>query len=327
MEHCDQRKQELFWKLYRDMKRIRMAEDTIADNYYNEVREMHTPLHLCCGQEAVAVGVCGQLEKEDVIFSNHRSHGHYLAKGGSLNQMIAELFSKETGCCRGKGGSMHLVDREAGVALCSSIVAGNVPIATGYAMGFRQRGEAHAAVSFFGDGASEEGAVYESVCFAKIHRLPIVYVCENNLYAVSTGYDVREPLRNVSEKFRTILPTRITDGNDVLAVRDTFRECLEAARNGQGPALMECLTYRTRDHSNVWTGVERGYQPQAEWDAWKEKDPILRLERELAKRGWMDAERKSGIDGEIAKELAEAFAFARQSALPDESSLYENLWG
>ena len=216
--------------MYRSMLRIRMTETAIADNYYNDIREMHTPVHLYDGQEAVAVGVCMQLNMDDVIFSNHRCHGHYLAKGGDLNAMIAELFTKETGCCHGMGGSMHLTDRSAGVAVSSAIVAGNVSIAAGYALAIKQQKKSSLAVVFLGDGASEEGSVYESVCFSKIHKLPILYVCENNGYAISTGWEIREPLSSVSEKFETIVPVRKIDGNNVLEVFEEAGNVLEQDR-------------------------------------------------------------------------------------------------
>ena len=182
------------------MKRIRMIEEAIANNYNNDIREMHTPIHLYNGQEAVAVGVCSELRKEDVVFSNHRCHGHYLAKGGDLNKMMAELHNRKTGCCKGHGGSMHLMDKENGVALASAIVAGNVSIATGFAMAEKMKKTTNIAVVFFGDGASEEGSVYESICFAKLMNLPIVFVCENNLYSIATPMEKREPNQDISSK-------------------------------------------------------------------------------------------------------------------------------
>lgn len=314
-------------KLFREMKRIRLIEDAIADNYYNTTREMHTPIHLCNGQEAIAVGVCQQLEKEDVIFSNHRCHGHYLAKGGDLKKMIAELFSKETGCCKGKGGSMHLTDRNAGVAVSSAIVAGNVPIGTGYALAFKQQKKKNIVVVFLGDGASEEGSVYESICFAKIHKLPVIFICENNLYAISTGYKIREPQQTVSDKFKTIIETKVIDGNDVLLVSETIREYVDKVRNGEGPVFVEGMTYRLRDHHNIGDGIESGYRTQKEWDDWNRKSPIVRMENFLKEKAWITQEHIEEIEQQIGNEIEEAFIYARNSKLPEKESLYSNLWG
>ena len=318
---------EVVLKYYREMKRLRMVEKKIADNYYNDIREMHTPIHLYDGQEAVAVGVCQQLKREDVIFSNHRCHGHYLAKGGDLRSMIAELYSKETGCCQGKGGSMHLTDKNAGVAVSSAIVAGNVSIGTGYALGLQQQGKKNIAVVFLGDGATEEGSVYESICFAKLHKLPVVYVCENNLYAISTPYNIREPLQSVSEKFRTIIETYLVDGNNVFEVASHAANCIERARNGEGPAFLECMTYRLRDHHNIKTGVETGYRSQEEWNLWNNKSPIQFVEDYLIEKGEINSRKIDEIDRELLEEIEDAFRYAHESKLPEAESLYHNLWG
>lgn len=312
---------------YYKMLRIQMVENSIADHYYDEVREMHTPIHLCNGQEAIAVGICDQLENEDVIFSTHRCHGHYLAKGGELKPMLAELFSKESGCCKGHGGSMHLTDKEHGIAVSSSIVAGNVSIATGYALGFKQQRKKQIAVTFFGDGASEEGSVYESICFAKLHSLPILYVCENNMYAISSGLEVREPLPNISDKFKSIIETKQVDGNDVIVVSKVAEEAIFRIRNGNGPVFLECKTYRLRDHHNIKTGVESGYRTQEEWDWWNENSPIKRLEKEMILKGWIDEAQKRKMAGMIQAEIDEAFLFAHDSGLPHADSLYRYLWG
>lgn len=314
-------------KYYVEMKRIRLVEGEIANNYYNEVREMHTPIHLYDGQEAIAVGVCQQLDKDDIIFSNHRCHGHYLAKGGNLKKMIAELFSKETGCCKGRGGSMHLADKEAGVALSSAIVAGNVSIGTGYALGLKQQGKRNLAVVFLGDGATEEGSVYESICFARLHNLPVMYVCENNLYAISTAYNIREPLKYVSDKFKTIIETYVINGNNIIEVADTAVKCVRRVREGEGPVFIECLTYRLRDHHNIKTGVESGYRTQEEWDKWNEKSPIKFMEDYLLDKNWISKQEIERIDTELKKEIESAFQYAHESQLPCPKSLFDNLWG
>lgn len=313
--------------LYRAMKRIRMVETAIADNYNNEVREMHTPIHLYDGQEAVAVGVCSVLNKEDVIFSNHRCHGHYLAKGGDLNKMIAELHNKETGCCKGHGGSMHLMDKENGVALTSAIVAGNVSIGTGYALAEKMKRRSNIAVVFFGDGASEEGSVYESICFAKLQKLPIVFVCENNLYSIATPLNRREPNRDISSKFETILPVQKVDGNNVLAVREAAWNAVETARKGQGPSLLECMTYRLRDHHNIGNGVDGRFRTEQEIEEWKDKCPIEKLKERILQESVSTEKELHEIEQEITQEIESAFKYAQSSSCPDTAELFDGLWG
>ena len=314
-------------KLYESMKRIRMVESAIADNYNNEIREMHTPIHLYDGQEAVAVGVCSQLSDEDVIFSNHRCHGHYLAKGGDLNKMIAELHNKETGCCKGHGGSMHLIDRKHGIALTSAIVAGNVSIGTGFALAEKIKQNAHVSVVFLGDGASEEGSVYESVCFAQLKKLPVVFVCENNLYSIATPMDRREPNSDISSKFETILPTYKVDGNDVIAVSEVAQMIVENARSGNGPSFLECMTYRFRDHHNVGNGVDGRFRTISELQNWEKNCPIEKLKNKLLNEGIADEENLLVIENKIAREIDEAFLYARKSSCPEPSQLFDGLWG
>ncbi len=313
--------------LYKDMKRIRMVETAIADNYNNEVREMHTPIHLYDGQEAVAVGICSVLSREDVIFSNHRCHGHYLAKGGDLDKMIAELHNKETGCSKGHGGSMHLIDKENGVALTSAIVSGNVSIGTGYALAEKMKKSNNIAVVFFGDGASEEGSVYESICFAELRKLPVVFVCENNLYSIATPLDRREPNKDISSKFETILPTQKVDGNDVLAVREAAKMAVDAARKGQGPSLLECMTYRLRAHHNIGDGVDGRFRTEQELADWKNDDPIEKLKKKLLQEKLADEKKLYDIEQNIEQEIQEAFRYARSSACPEASELSNGLWG
>lgn len=304
-----------------------MVEAAIADNYYNEVREMHTPIHLYDGQEAIAVGVCSNLKKQDFIFSNHRCHGHYLAKGGDLNKMIAELHNKKTGCCKGYGGSMHLMDKENGVALASAIVAGNVSIGTGFAMAQKMKNTDNIAVVFFGDGASEEGSVYESICFAKLFALPVIFVCENNLYSIATPLKKREPNEDISSKFQTILPVKKINGNDIEAVYRESKAFINKARKGQGPALLECMTYRFRDHHNIGNGVDERFRTVEEIDERKQKCPIEQLKKILVDKEKVTIEQLKKIDELIKKEIEEAFNYARASELPEVKSLCNGVWG
>lgn len=314
-------------RLYKSMKRIRMVEEAIANNYNNEVREMHTPIHLYDGQEAVAVGVCENLKKEDVIFSNHRCHGHYLAKGGNLNKMMAELHNRRTGCCKGHGGSMHLMDKDKGIALTSSIVAGNVSIGTGYALAEMMKKRDTVVVVFFGDGASEEGSVYESICFAQIKKLPIVFVCENNLYSIATPLDRREPNVDISSKFKTILPVEKIDGNDVMLVYGIAETAVRMARSGEGPRLLECMTYRVRDHHNVGDGVDGRFRTMQELEKWKESCPIEKLKKKILQEKLASIEELNKIEQNIQQEVDDAFAYARGGNCPDKAELFEGLWG
>lgn len=320
-------KDKILFELYKKMRRIEAVEDAIAERYYGDIRPMHTPIHLYNGQEAIAVGVCENLEQKDMVFSNHRCHGHYMAKGGNLNTMIAELYSKKTGCCKGKGGSMHLCDIEAGVSLASGIVAGNVSISTGYAMGNKLKNNSHISCVFFGDGASEEGSVYESISFAKLHNLPILFVCENNLYAINTPFKAREPLSQISEKFSSILPDFVYDGNDIEEVYYSAKELIQTIRNGNGPVLVEYNTYRTKDHSNVGTGINLHTRTKEEWQTWEKKNPIEQAKASLLKTDSSYQELIEGYEQILQEEIDKAFSFAEESPFPEKEALWENMWG
>lgn len=310
--------------LYTKMKRVRMFEDAIAEDYPK--RNMHTPIHLYTGQEAVAAGICENLTKDDYVVSNHRSHGHYIAKGGDTQKLIAELYNKETGCTKGYGGSMHIMDQNVNVTLSSSIVAGGVPIGTGYGLASKLAGNDRVTVIFLGDAASEEGCVYESICFAKLKHLPVIYVCENNMYSISTGLDKREPVANIADKFSTIIPIQIVDGNDAITVYKAGHRAIEAARSGNGPTFIECKTYRLKDHHNVFTGVEQGYRTQEEWEIWNKKSPLTLLERQLKQAGLLDNEIINDIEENIQKEITKAFKFALESKLPNPNDLQLNIF-
>lgn len=312
-------------ELYTTMKKIRLAEEKIAAHYRED--NMHTPVHLYIGQEAIAAGVCLNLTKGDKVFSNHRNHGHYIAKGGNLNSMIAELHNKETGCSRGHGGSMHLVDNKAGFPITSSIVAGGVPIGTGDALATSILGENRVSVVFMGDAATEEGVVYESLCFAVLMNLPVIYICENNQYSVGTHLSKREKEQQVSKKFEGILPIETIDGNDVLAVYEASRRAIDNARSGGGPTFIEFITYRLKDHHDVRTGVEAGYQSQEEWDHWSARCPILSFEQYLFEKEMISEEIIKEIETSYINKLEQAFCYAQESKLPDIGNLYNGLLG
>ena len=256
---------------YVQMTRIRRAEEAIVARYPEQ--EIRCPTHLSIGQEAVAVGVCQALSEQDVVLSGHRCHAHYLAKGGSLRRMFAELYGKATGCCGGKGGSMHLASPETGMLGASAIVAGTVPIAVGAALAAALRGSDDVSVAFFGDAGIEQGVTHESLAFAALRRLPVVFVCENNLYATLTPLSKRQVSADVWPRAVAHgLPGVSVDGNDVLAVYEAAAHAVARARAGDGPTFIEAKTYRWREHVGPNFDVELGYRTQAELDAWMARD-------------------------------------------------------
>lgn len=307
---------------YKEMQRIRQVEEYIAAIYNNIPRPMHTAVHLYTGQEAVAVGVCSNLKHGDVVFSTHRNHGHYLAMGGNLNKMMAELYGKETGCCRGKGASMHLTDMKNGVAPSSAIVAGNVSIATGFALSEKIKGTDKTSVSFIGDGATEEGSVYESVSFAAIHHLPILYVIENNQYAINTPLSIREPNDDISKKFANIIDVSTCDGNDIEKVFCVSEKCISKVRNDQKPQMIVFDTYRWHGHDGIGDGQTERYRTSEQITQWRERDPLALAEKKYDIKDSL----KEGIIKEIEDEIRDAVRFAEDSSFPDKNSLYEDVF-
>ncbi len=311
-------------ELYFTMCKIRMTEEEIAAHYRED--NMHTPIHLCIGEEATAAGACFNLRSTDKLFSNHSNHGHYLAKGGSLKKMIAELHNKATGCSGGFGGSMHLVANEVGFPITSAIVAGGIPIGTGNALAAKIQNKDEVTVVYMGDAASEEGVVYESIAFAVLKKLPVVYICENNLYSVGTPMEKREPEGFITNKFKGMLPVITIDGNDVLEVQRVTEEYIEKARKGEGPCFIECKTYRLRDHHDTKTGVEAGYQTQEEWDSWAKNSPIDRLRETILKEDKNFVDEIKEFESDFTGELKEAFAQAMEDPFPNPEELAKNLF-
>lgn len=316
---------EVLTELYKIMLEIRKVELKIAEHYPED--EMRTPIHLCIGQEAIAAGVGANLNTSDYVFSNHRGHGHYIAKKGNLKTMIAELYNKETGCSAGRGGSMHLVDTSVGLLGSSSIVAGGIPIATGAALASVLRKDGRVAVAFFGDGAAEEGVLYESINFAVIKKLPVIFVCENNLYSVCSPLDRRQPGTDIYKRVEGFaLPACSIDGNDAIEVYKVAGEAINEARQGGGPYFLECKTYRLTDHHDRKTGVETGYRTQEEWDEWAGKCPIKRLEGLLRAQILLTEQEFNAIESAIDEKIREAFDFAKAGPLPDKNELFKYLY-
>jgi len=309
--------------LYREMQRIRMCEESLVDPILSG--DIKCPVHLCSGQEAVSVGVCSALEKEDYIFGNHRSHGHFIAKGGRIDQMIAEIFGKEAGCSKGRGGSMHLMDTGCGMMGSAPIVAGTISLAVGAALASSIRGDGRVAVTFFGDGATNEGVLYESLNLAALKKLPVIFVCENNLYATHMPIKECRPPKEIVE---IAAPFNITseqiDGNDVLRVLEASKRAVSACRNGDGPYFIEAMTYRLRGHvgpdDNI-QGAHTDIRPASEVDEWKKNDPILRLRMHLTEMLNVSQDYIGKIEHEIDEEIKRAHRFTTESSYPRESEL------
>lgn len=301
--------------LFRDLLRIRLVEETIATRYHEQ--EMRCPVHLSVGQEAIAVGVSAVLRRSDKVVSTHRCHAHYLAKGGDLEAMLAEIYGRTTGCCGGRGGSMHLFDDDAGLALSLPIVGSSMPIAAGIALAMRQDGSDNVAVVFVGEGSLEEGAFHETANFAVLHKLPVIFVCENNLFAVYTHIADRQPDRPLTDLAVAHGMVAVQgDGNDVLACRALAAEAVARARAGDGPTLLVLDTYRWREHCGPNYDNDIGYRTEAEFQSWKERCPVDSFRRRLMEAGLLDQGTIAALEAEITAEIAAAFDAARAAPWP-----------
>jgi TPP-dependent pyruvate/acetoin dehydrogenase alpha subunit len=294
-------------ELYRELLRIRRFEERVYTLFLEG--EIAGTLHQYQGQEAVAVGVCSVLERTDWITSTHRPHGHALAKGVSARAAMAELYGKATGCCRGRGGSMHLGDPDVGMLPAIAIVGGGNTVVTGLGLAFSLRRSSQVAVCFFGEGATNEGAFHEGLNFAAVRSLPVVFVCENNLYGASTAFARVSLVEDVAARAAAYgVPGRVVDGMDVLAVREAASEAVAAARAGRGPTLLECKTYRYVGHSR---SDARGYRTRDEEENWRARDPIVRLRAQLAD------DEAAAVEAAVEAEIDDAVEFARSSPDPD----------
>jgi len=301
--------------MYRSMVTIRAVENAIADGIVKG--EIGCPCHLYSGEEAVAVGVCANLRKDDWTYSNHRSHGHYLAKGGSLDKLLGEVYCRKTGASKGRGGSMHLTAPEIGFPGSSAIVAGTISLAVGSALAFRLMNTDRIAVTFFGDGASNEGVFYESLNVAALYGLPVLFVCENNLYSTHMPISSILADTDISKKARAFgVPATRIDGNDVLTVYKTARRLIDAIRKGDGPRFLECMTYRHRGHVGPNYDIEKGLRSQEELDHWLSKDPINSIEKSMLKSGMWSKEELEEIRRNVYDIVTRAQVGARKSGWP-----------
>lgn len=309
--------------LYRQMVTIRFFEESLVEPILNS--EIRTPCHLSSGQEAIAVGLCSDLSYDDYVFGSHRSHGHYLAKGGDLRAMMAEIYCKAVGCSRGRGGSMHVIDQDVGMMGSAPIVAGTIPLAVGAALAAQIRQDGRVAMSFFGDGACGEGVLYESLNFAALKRLPVIFACENNLY--STHLPIREcrvnqPIYLTAASFG--VKSHQVDGNDLLRVLEAGRNAVEACRKGNGPVFLELMTYRLRGHVGPDDDIQGSHQdirPKGEIEIWRQKDPITSFEKYLLTEKLTDEPTMESIRAEVAAEIGKAREYAMQSANPRKEDL------
>ena len=308
--------------LYQTMVRVRYLEDKLKDLYLRGY--IRGTIHVSQGQEAVAAGGCLALEPDDYIITTHRGHGHCLAKGVGSRELIAEILGKETGCCKGRGGSLHAFDVSKGVLGAAAVVGAGIPIATGVGLGIRQLKEKKVILSFFGDGASNQGTFHEAINLGSVWKLPVVYLVENNQVADTTPYNETINIENIADRAKSYgIPGVVVDGNDVLAVYKAVKKAAERARSGQGPTLIECKTYRWEGHhigdSCVW-------RKDSELEAWKEQGPIKRLAKKILTEHILSEDELNNIKKDVKNEMEEAAKFAIDSPQPDSATALNYVW-
>lgn len=298
---------------YREMCRIRQFELKAAELFMQGA--MAGNIHTCAGQEAAEVGSCFALEPSDFITSTHRGHGHCLAKGGKLDIMMAELFGKATGYCKGKGGSMHIVDTSLGILGANGIVGAGIPLAAGSALASKIMGKKEVTLSFFGDAASNQGTFHEVINMASAWHLPCVFICENNKYGVSVCIDRVCNVADIADRAVAYnIPGKVVDGNDVFAVYEAVKEAVDRARSGEGPSLIECKTYRHRGH---YEGDPQMYKSAEEVAEWKERDPLTRLRTDIVSSRVAKASELDEIEESVKVEIEAAVEFAKNSPYPE----------
>lgn len=310
-------------KFYKQMLRIRMCEESFVEPILNGT--VHCPVHLYSGEEAIAVGVSAFLKKQDIIFGNHRSHGHYLAKGGNLKKMVSEIYCKEDGCAKGRGGSMHILDASINMYGAAPIVAGTIALTLGAALTQKLKKKKNIAVAFFGDGATGEGVLFECLNFAAMRNLPIIFACENNYY--STHLPIREtrpniPIYKIGNAF--CIPSFQCDGNDLLKTLSISEKAVKICRSGKGPVFIEFKTYRLRGHvgpSDKIQGSHTDIRPQSEIEYWIKRDPIKKIEKYLIKNKIITEQKISEIEKNIDEELSRAHTNAKLSKRPNAREL------
>jgi len=309
--------------MLRKMLEIRLFEEQIEAFFMNNL--IGGTVHLYIGEEAVAVGACATLQKEDYIVSNHRGHGHCIAKGGDSRKMMAEILGKETGYCRGKGGSMHVSDIEIGNLGANGIVGAGIPIASGAALALKLQQRKQVVVCFFGDGASNTGSFHEGINLASVNSLPVVFVCENNGYAISSSFSNTFSISNISDRAQAYgIPGISIDGMDVIGVYEAMQHAVDRARKGGGPSFVECMTYRFKGHYIGDPGI---YRTKKELEGWRKKDPIERLKKSLKKNEILSAKDIRKIEAEAAAKIKDAEEFALNSPEPKGEEAFLSVYG
>ena len=313
-------------RLYRSMLRIRIVEEEIEKRYHED--QMKTPIHLVIGQEATSVGCCAALTDADLLYSSHRTHGNYLAKGGDLKAMLSEMFCRANGCAGSRGGSMHLIDKQVGMAGTSAIVGGAVALATGAALATQMQKLDRVCAVFFGEAATEEGVASESLNFAAVKRLPMIYFCENNFYSVQSPMGPRQHPDRVLWKWAAAygLHGVRVDGTNVLAVYEVTKEAVARARAGGGPTFIEAPVYRFRAHGGAGDDSKTGYRDVAEREAWEPYCPVATFHQFLKAAGLVDDKARKQMEDEIMNEMLAALDHAANSPNPVEADLYRNVY-
>jgi pyruvate dehydrogenase E1 component alpha subunit len=308
--------------MYKRMLEIRFFEEKVFELYAQNL--VPGTIHLYLGEEAVAVGVCSTLRKDDYITSTHRGHGHCIAKGAELKRVMAEILGKETGYCKGKGGSMHIADFSIGMLGATAVVGAGLPIAVGAGLSIKLSKTDQVVACFFGEGASNQGTFHESINIASLWKLPVIFVCENNLYAMGTRQSRAMAIENISDRAIAYgIPSEAVDGNDVLAVYEATQEAVERARKGMGPMLIECKTYRHKGHSRVDPAK---YRPKEEVEEWLAKDPIKRLKEKLLQAKTLTETEIQRIEKEVSAEIEEAVKFVTESSYPAPEEALEDVY-
>lgn len=319
-------KPDILKKILFNMKRIRVVEEEIARRYPEG--RMRCPTHLAVGQEAVAAAVGLALNSSDLVVSGHRAHAHYLGKGGDLKAMLAEIYGKITGCSRGKGGSMHLIDESVGFMGSTAIVGGTVPVGVGLAYGMKVRKSSQVSCVFHGDAVVETGAFFESANFAILKELPVLFVCENNLYSVYSPLSVRQPeKRSIAAMIAGLgMPAFSIDGNDPCLIYEKTQHAIAAIREGGGPMFLEFSTYRWLEHCGPFYDNHIGYRTEEEFLEWKGTEPISRLQSQLVENCIISKRELQDMDENIACEVEDAFAFAEGSSMPPAETAFTGLY-
>ena len=317
---------DLLTLMMRRMMTIRRFEETVMGLVQGA--ELVGMAHCYIGEEAVAVGACAALRDDDYITGNHRSHGHPIAKGGDVRKAMAELLGKSTGYCKGKGGSMHLADFSIGILGESVIVGSALPVAVGAALGSKMQGNDRVVVSFFGDGASNQGACHEAMNLASIWNLPVIFLCENNQYAVTTHFTDTVAVENISDRAQAYnMPGVLVDGQDIMAMYEVTKEAVQRGRSGLGPTLIEARTYRYQEHSEALNRILREeYRSEEELQEWKQRDPIDLFKALLIEQNIYSEEEINELQDNVAETVNDALEFARESPYPNEEDLLEDMY-